>query len=600
MGFSNPMLLAHSFMKSFLKTMLASMFGFFLGLIVVVVFFAIIIASAIKSNDLEINSNTVLELKLNGAISERLADNPFQGLSDIQGQSVATPIGLNKIIEGMQMAAKDDKIKGILLRTDLYAGGMATADEIRNQIIEFKKSGKFIYAYSEIITDAGYFIASACDKVYLNPKGFVEFNGFSGRVSFYKGMLDKVGVQFEVFKAGKYKGAVEPFIQTSLSEPNREQIKAYVTGLFGYHIKCIAASRNLDSADLANTANLFLARTAEKAVEYKLVDALKYEDEVEAEIRAKLKLKSDAEFKPVSFAAYVKNNDSEKYSKNKIAVIYAVGDINMGKNESGDGIGSETIAANIRKARLDKNIKAVVLRINSPGGSSNASDIIAREVEICKKTKPVIISFGDVAASGGYYIACMGDSIFAYPNSVTGSIGVFAMIPNTSKLYKDHLGLSYETVPTGEFAAGWRPDEALSPAMKSYFQEMVNQVYGEFVGIVAKGRKLDTSTVANLAEGHVYTAMQAKELRLVDQFGGIQRAIQSAAWKAGLKEYRVIELPFLKSPFEMFFGDNTESKLAENLLKSQMGDFYQTYEQFQKIKNLQGMQMIMPWQVEIR
>lgn len=576
------------------------MFGFFLGLVLVAVFFGIVIAGAMRSDEITVEKNSILELKLNGAVPERLAENPFEGLSELQGQSMASTVGLNKIIEGFDLAAKDDKIKGILLRTDLYAGGLATADEIRNKILEFRKTGKFVYAYSEIITDAGYFIASACDKVFLNPKGFIEFNGFSGRVAFYKGMLDKVGVEFQVFKAGKYKGAVEPFIQTSLSEPNREQIKAYVTQLFSYHIQCIAKSRNIDSAELANIANQFLARTAQKALEFKLVDGLKYEDEVEAEIRTKLGMKADDKFKPVNFAAYVKSKSEDKYNKNKIAVIYATGDINMGKNESGDGIGSETLAANIRKARLDKNIKAVVLRVNSPGGSSNASDIIAREIELCKKVKPVIISFGDVAASGGYYIACMGDSIFAYPNSVTGSIGVFAMIPNTSKVYKQHLGLSYETVPTGEFAAGWRPDEALSPVMKSYFQEMVNQVYGEFVGIVAQGRKLDTAVVAGLAEGHVYTAVQAKELKLIDAYGGIQRAIQSAAWKAGLKEYRIVELPALKSPFEMFFGDKNASDISKQVLKTQLGEFYSPIEEMQRIRSIQGMQMIMPWNVEIR
>jgi protease-4 len=588
-------------MKSFLKSVFASMLGFLLGIFVVILFFGILIAGIVSSGsgEVKVSDNTVLELKLSGDVPERLANNPFEAFGDPSGSGVAPAVGLDKIIRGLDRAKNDPKIKGILLRTDLYAGGLATADEIRTKILEFRKSGKFVYAYAEVMTDGGYFIASACDKIYLNPKGFIEFNGFAGRVAFYKGMLDKLGVEFEVFKAGKYKGAVEPFIQTSLSEPNKEQIKAYITQLFGYHIKTIAQSRKLDSAQLADVAHKFLARNAKTSVEYKLVDGLKYEDEVESEIRKKIGLKEDEKFKPMGFAAYTKSEDNEAYSKDKIAVIYATGEINMGKNESGDGIGSETIAASIRKARLDKSIKAVVLRVNSPGGSSNASDIIAREVELCKKVKPVIISFGDVAASGGYYIACGGDSIFAYPNTVTGSIGVFALIPNTSKLYKEKMGLAYETVPTGEFANGWRPDQPLSDGMRMYFQEMVQDIYGDFIQIVARGRKLDTATVAGLAEGHVYTAMQAKQLKLVDQYGGIQRAIQSAAWKAKLKEYRVVSLPTLKTPFEMLFGDNAAGEVAQQVLQAEMGDVYSTWKQVRKMEEWRGVQMRMPWTITV-
>ncbi|MBS3913830.1 MAG: signal peptide peptidase SppA [Bacteroidetes bacterium] len=586
---------------NFLKSILASIIGFIVGLGLVVLLFFIIIAGIVSNINKkpEVKGNTVLELRIAGAVPERLAENPFANFGQGQAQDLNPTVGLDKIISGLEYAAKDKHIKGVILRPDLYAGGLATAEEIRSQILKFRKSGKFVYAYAEVLTDGGYFIATACDKIYLNPKGFLEFNGFSGKVAFYKGMLDKIGVKFEVFKAGKYKGAVEPFIQTSLSEPNRQQIRDYVNQLFGYHIKSISEARKIDSAELADIANKFLARTAAKALQYKLVDGLKYEDEVEAEIRSKIGLKKEDKYKPMAFASYVKSDLDEKYHSDKIAVIYATGDINMGKNESGDGIGSETLAANIRKARLDEKIKAVVLRVNSPGGSSNASDIIAREIEMCKKVKPVIISFGDVAASGGYYISCVGDSIFAYHNSVTGSIGVFALVPNTSGLYKDKLGLSFETVPTGEFAAGWRPDEALSEGMRQYFQEMVNEVYGDFIGIVAKGRKLDTSVVAGLAEGHVYTAIAAKKLGLIDNYGGIQRAIQSAAWKAKLKEYRVVSLPDLKSPWEMFFGNPDDEDMSSKILASQLGEFYAPIKELKRIQSKSGLQMIMPWEVKI-
>jgi protease IV len=416
---------------------------------------------------------------------------------------------------------------------------------------------------------------------------------------FYKGLMDKMGVQMEVFKAGKYKGAVEPFIQTSLSEPNREQIKTYVSESFGQSIKSIAKSRGIDSQTLADIANKFLARNAKKALEYKLVDGLKYQDEVEDEVKLKIGLKADDKFKAMAFGSYVQTDMDDEYSSDKIAVIYANGEINMGKNESGDGIGSESLAATIKKARLDKNIKAIVLRVNSPGGSSNASDIIAREIEVCRKVKPVIVSFGNVAASGGYYIACLGDSIFAYPNSITGSIGVFAMVPNTQKLYKEHLGLTYETVPTGEFSEGWRPDQPLSNGMRSYFQEMVNDIYGDFIGIVAKGRKLDTAAVAALAQGHVYTGVHAKTLGLIDGFGGIERALQSAAWKAKLKTYRVVEMPTLKNPFEMLFGKETMASVQENMMKEQFGTFYESAKRMKNVSTFTGAQMRMPWEIRV-
>lgn len=588
-------------MKSFFKTLLASILGFIIGMILLIFIFAAVISSVAKSDKISVKENTVLELNLNGEIPERNPEeNPFAGLQDIQGIKMNITLGLRGIMDGLENAANDPKIKGVYLRTDLYSGGLATAEEIRNQIIKFRKSGKFVVSYSEVLTETGYFIASACDKVYLNPKGMVEFNGFSGKVTFFKGLLDKMGIEMEVFKAGKYKGAVEPFVQTSLSEPNREQIRTYVFELFGHHIKSISQSRNIDSAVLAGIANNFLARTAKKALEYKLIDGLKYEDEVEDEIRGRLKLKAEEKFKPLAFEKYLKNSGEQKYHADKIAIIYGVGEINLGKDETGESIGSETVAAAIKKARLNKKVKAVVFRINSPGGSSNASDIIAREIELCRKVKPVIVSFGNVAASGGYYIACLGDSIFAYPNSITGSIGVFALVPNTSTIYKKHLGLTYETVPTGEFAEIWRPDQGLSAGMRQYFQEMVGEVYIDFISVVSKGRKLDTSSVAAIAEGHVYTAMAAKKLGLIDAYGGIQRAVQSAAWKAGIKDYMIVEYPLMKSPFELLFGDKTAENMTKEVLKTHLGELYAPFEKARKYKDLKGTLMLMPWEISIQ
>ena len=575
------------------------MLGFIIGMVVILVFFVAIIGGIAGSMDEtpEIKNNTVLELTLTGDIPDRHNDDPLSEIT--QTSDELSSVGLNAILFGLDKAAKDEKIKGVYLRTDLYAGSMGTAEEIRQKIIEFRKSGKFVVAYAELFSDAGYYIASACNKVYLNPKGVLEFNGYAGQTALYKGLLDKAGLEFEVFKAGKYKSAVEPFVQNKMSDANREQVRDYVFSLFGYCMKNIAVSRKLDSSAVAEIANQFKARNAKLALQYNLIDGLKYEDEVEAELIELSQGKSGKKLERADFAKYAEGSWITGEGEDKIAVIYASGEINMGSNESGDGIGSTSLAATLKKARLDTHIKAVVLRVNSPGGSSNASDIIAREIELMRKVKPVIASFGGVAASGGYYIACLADSIFAQPTSITGSIGVFAMIPNTSKMYKDKLGLSYETVPTGDYAVTWRPDEPLSEGMRNYFQGMVNDIYDDFTGIVAKGRRMDTGRVKQLAEGHVYTGIYAKNLNLTDAYGGIQRAIQSAAAKAKLKKYRVVSMPKQKSTLELLFGKSGTSSVKEKWMKEELGELHLPYTEVKRLLNTRGVYMRMPFNISI-
>ncbi|MBM3920233.1 MAG: signal peptide peptidase SppA [Sphingomonadales bacterium] len=583
----------------FLKNLLASILGFFIGMVLFVVFFAVIIGGIAGSlnEKPEIKNNTVLELTLTGDIPDRAVDDPLSDLA-IASEDLS-PVGLNSILFGLDKAAKDEKVKGVYLRADLYAGSMGTAEEIRQKILEFRKTGKFVVAYAELYSDAGYYIASACDKIYLNPKGILEFNGYAGQTALYKGLLDKVGLEVEVFKAGKYKSAVEPFMQNKMSDANREQVRDYVFSLFGYCMKNIGKSRGIDSGAIADIANQFKARNAKLALQYKLIDGLKYEDEVEAELITLSQGKKGKKLQRADFAKYADDSWNAGDGADKIAIIYASGEINMGTNESGEGIGSTSLAATLKKARLDSHIKAVVLRVNSPGGSSNASDIIAREIELLRKVKPVIASFGGVAASGGYYIACLADSIFAQPTTITGSIGVFAMIPNTSKMYKDKLGLSYETVPTGDYAVTWRPDEPLSPAMRGYFQGMVNDIYDDFTGIVAKGRKMDTGRVKQLAEGHVYTGIYAKNLKLTDGYGGMQRAIQSAALKANLKKYRIVSMPKQKSTLEQLFGKANTSEVKEKWIKEEMGSLHLPYSEIKRIMSSRGVYMRMPFNLKI-
>lgn len=584
----------------FLKNLLASILGFFIGMVLFIVFFAIIIGGIVSviEEKPEIKKNTVLQLTLTGDIPDRATDDPLADIA-LANEDLSS-VGLNAILFGLDKAARDEKIKGVYLRTDLYAGSMGTAEEIRQKILEFRKTGKFVVAYSEIFSDAGYYIASACDKVYLNTKGILEFNGYAGQTALYKGLLDKAGLEVEVFKAGKYKSAVEPFIQNKMSDANREQVRDYVFSLFGYCMKNIGISRGIDSSVVANIANQFKASNASLALQYKLIDGLKYEDEVESELIMLSQGKDGKKLNKSDFGQYAKGSWNTGEGDDKIAIIYASGEINMGSNESGNGIGSTSLAATLKKARLDSHIKAVVLRVNSPGGSSHASDIIAREIELLRKAKPVIASFGGVAASGGYYIACLADSIFTQPTSITGSIGVFAMIPNTSKMYKEKLGLSYETVPTGDYAVTWRPDEPLSEGMRRYFQGMVNDIYNDFTGIVARGRHMDIESLKQIAEGHVYTGIYARNLNLTDAYGGIQRAITSAASKAKLKKYRVVSMPKQKSTLELLFGKAGTVDVKEKWIKEELGALHLPYAEIKRIMDSRGVFMRMPYDLKIQ
>ncbi len=582
-------------MKRFLKYFLVLIAGFALGIVSLIIIFAVEISSFnFDSKEVTtIEENSVLTLTLPTELKDQGQDDP---LSEIFGNGDnESSLGLNQIKEAFNRAAKDSKIKGIVLKPGLYSSGLANADEIRSYIAEFRKSQKWIIAYGEILTEQGYYIASACNETYLNPKGMLEFNGLSSNIVMYKGMLDKLGVNFQVFRVGKFKGAVEPFIQTKLSDENKFQIKTYLESLYTYQVKEIAKSKNTSFDSLWNIAMKGEVFTANDAKSKKLVDGLYYENQVWDIVKNKVK-----DYKKASVSKYLKSEDNYTYSENKIALIYAEGEIMPGSNNSEDGIGSESFIKELIKAKNDKSIKAIVIRVNSPGGSSMASDIIAQEVKLAKKAKPVIISFGNVAASGGYYISCVADSIFALPNSVTGSIGVFAMIANTENLFGQKLGLGYESVNLGEMAEIWRPDQALSPAQGMMMQKAVNEIYDDFISIVADGRHLDKSVVNDLAQGRVYSGKDALNLKLIDGLGGINRALLSASRKANVKEYRVVEFPESKSLIERFMNkaNNDEAKMKS--LMVEMGLNAKTVSELKSIGRMQGMQMRLPWSIEIR
>jgi protease-4 len=588
-------------MKKFLKYFITLLGGFALGIISIALVFGIFISGLTSkmssSEEAELTESTVLQLTLGTEVNERSASSPLDEiLSAANSESPA--LGLDDIINGLKKASKDSQVKGIYLDCGSYGGGMATAEEIRNAILLFRKSGKSVVAYSGLYSELGYYIASACDKVIINPRGFLEVDGISAKFVMYKGLFDKLGVDFQVFRVGKFKSAVEPFIQKEMSDANREQVTAYITSLYKFQIKNIAASRKLPMDSVWQIAMQSKAQLPKDAKTMGLVDALEYETEAK-KIAAQLSKLRPETAKWYDFAKYSKDADPYLYSENKIAVIYAMGEIMPGKQNPNEQIGSKSFISQLHKAQKDETIKAIVIRINSPGGSAFASDEMAHEIIACKKVKPVIVSFGDVSASGGYYMGCVADSIFALPNTITGSIGVFALLPNTEKLFGNTMGLNYQTVELGELSAGWRPDKALSAKEQEKMQVMVNSIYDDFITTVANGRKLTKARVSELAEGRVYTAEDALPLGLIDGLGGIDRAIVSAARKAKIKDYRVVKLPENQDWLSQILQSDEVSKAKFRALAKTTGIDLKTLQQIDQIQYLQGPQYLLPWSVKM-
>lgn len=588
-------------MKKFLKYFITLLGGFALGIISIALVFGIFISGLTSKMgnhaEDELTESTLLHLTLAGEISERSASNPLDEI--LSAANNETPsLGLDDIINGLKKASSDNLVKGIYLDCGSYGGGMATAEEIRNAILSFRKSGKTVVAYSGLYSELGYYIASACDQIIVNPRGFLEVDGISAKFVMYKGLFDKLGVDFQVFRVGKFKSAVEPFIQKEMSEANREQVTAYISSLYKFQIKNIAKSRNLPWDTVWQIAMQSKAQLPQDAKSLGLVDALQYETEAKnsAAKLAKMRPESAHWF---DFAKYAKDADPYAYSENKIAVIYAMGEIMPGKQNPNEQIGSKSFINQLHKAQKDASIKAIVIRINSPGGSAFASDEMAHEIIACKKIKPVIVSFGDVSASGGYYMGCVADSIFALPNTITGSIGVFALLPNTEKLFGNTLGLNYQAVELGDLSAGWRPDRPLSEKEQQNMQKMINSIYDDFITTVSEGRKLSKGRVSELAEGRVYTAEDALPLGLIDGLGGIDRAILSAARKAKIKEYRVVKLPENEDWLSQILQADEISKAKFRALAKSTGIDLKTLKQIEQVQSLQGPQYLLPWSVKM-
>jgi len=588
-------------MKQFFKMMFASMLGFVIAwLLIITIVFGIIgiaVSSLDDKKETSIKSNSILEMKFDYPIPERTSKNPFENFS-IESLTSSKALGLDDIIKNIKKATADDKVKAIYLHAGFSPNSYATLEEIRNALIEFRKTGKFIISYGEYVDEHSYYLCSVADKIYLNPAGDIILNGFSSNVVYMKGLLDKVGVQPQLIRHGKFKTAAESLIADKMSDENREQISVFMGSVYKIFLENIAKARGITTEEFRNISNQMLVRCPEDAIKYKVIDSTRYEDELEKEFKTLLSLKEDDDLNFVASSKYTNVRDKKSsVSDDKIAVIYCVGEIVSGKGGEGK-MGSVDIAATIKKVRLDKKYKAIVLRINSPGGSALASDVICREVNLAKKQKPVIVSMGDVAASGGYYIATPADVIVAQPNTITGSIGVFGLLLNAQELLNNKLGIKIETVKFGEFSDLGRADRPLTDAERSIIQKVIDRIYNDFIKIVATGRKLTPAAVDSIAQGRVWCASDAKKIGLVDEFGGLDRAIAIAAKKAKLKDFRTVSLPEQKEPIEELLkslGSDIETYYA----KKQLGESYKYYNDLKSVLQNQGVQARMEFKLEI-
>lgn len=583
-------------MKSFFKIVFASMLGFLLTFIVLFIILAGIIGASSGEKEVKLEKNTILHLTLDQPLKDRGNDNPFANFS-FGSMEGGKQTGLNDVIDNIGKAAADENIQGIFLDISSIPSGIASIEEIRNALLDFKKSGKFIYAYSEAFTQPSYYLATVADKIYLHPTGMAELKGLRSEVLFFKGTLDKLGVEPQVFRHGKFKSAVEPFIQDKLSDANREQIRTYIGSIWNHLVAGIAQQRKLTPAQVQDIASRMLVTNAPSAVEHKLVDELKYRDEVLEILQKKTEATSIDEIEFVSIGKMADVKDTrDKTGKDKIAIIFAEGDIVDGEGSDGQ-VGSVEFSKAIRKARLDDKVKAVVLRINSPGGSALASETIWREVMLTKKTKPVIASMGNVAASGGYYIAAPCDTIVASPNTITGSIGVFGLFFNAKQMV-NNIGVTIDTVKTNPYADIMTSSRAVTAQEAEVIQHEIERIYDNFIGRVSEGRHMTKANVDSIAQGRVWSGADAKRIGLVDVFGGLDKAIEIAAKKAGITSYRIQELPFREDPFQKFMKQLSGDSEAAILQKT-LGESYRYYQQLEHLRAMKSYQARLPYELEV-
>lgn len=595
-------------MNQFFKFLFASCLGTFLALFLL--FFigfgaiASLAGSASEKQKVDIPANSVLELRLEQNIPEKTNNLPMDPFT-LEQEDI---LGLTDMVKAIQQATEDPDIKGIYLDASVVTAGKATSSVLRNALLDFKSSGKFIIAYAPYYTQNAYYMASVADSVLINPLGAVDFRGYSSMIAFYKDMLDRLDVQMRIFYAGKFKSATEPFRLDKMSDENRTQIRAYLNDLYAGFLQDISKSRGITPDKLRQIADDFEGQSAETALRAGLVDRIAYEDEVHTLLKTKAGLKEDAKLKLINLTDYF-NSRAKKLdlsAKEKIAVLYAEGTIRDGESlESGEIYDADYVKM-LRTIRKDTKVKGLVLRINSPGGSVLASENILREILLFKKTgRPVVVSMGDVAASGGYYIACKADSIFAEQNTITGSIGVFGIIPVLQNTMKNKLGITFDTVRTGRYSAFGTPFYDFSPEESRMIQTRVDGIYEDFLRIVSEGRGMKRDEVHAIAQGRVWSGAKALEIGLVDQIGGLDRAVQAAAKLAKVEKYRTTEYPRTKTGLEQILERLAQTRDRDNtirtwLLRSEMGDLYPMYKSLQDFRESDGIQARLPYELIIR
>lgn len=584
----------------FLRNLLAAIlgclvaFGILFGMFLI---FAAIVGNA--DDGVVVSKNSVLELSFTSPIRDyvgRDETDPFAGLWDEE-------VGLDDILHAIKVAKRDEDIEGISLTTSFLQAGLAQTLEIRKALLDFKSAGKFIYAHSDFYTQKDYYLASVADKMYLNPVGAMDFKGLATEILYYKDLQEKTGVKMEVIRHGKYKSAVEPYLSNTMSPDNRLQIKELITSLWDTMIADVSDSRSISQENLNIIADTLGGRTPEYAVASGLIDGNLHFDEYEALLRDKTGLEEDVEINYVEFDDYIRVANKKKLQtgKDKIAVVYAQGEIYYGEGGK-DFIGQGLLMRALQKATENESVKAVVLRVNSPGGSALVSDIIWREVELAKKVKPVVVSFGNVAASGGYYIGVAGDKIFAEPTTITGSIGVFGTIPNAYEL-AGNIGINAEQVGTNKNSVDYSLFEPMSDSFRSVVQEGIEDTYEIFLERVAAGRNMSIAAVDSLAQGRVWSGVDAKENGLIDELGSLDDAIEAAAEMVDLDSYGIQKYPKYKSDFERLMEDlgGAKAKIGEALIQEEIGiEAYQFLKEFKQITKQKGIQAKMPFSLNIK
>ncbi len=588
----------------FLRELLAAILGVFIAMGIMFVFlmiFASASASAFGDDGkVTLKSNSVLELKLERPIKDYVpkSSDPLEAFFEMGNEK----LGLNQIINAIENAKTDDDIKGISINTLFINGGIAQTQAIRDKLSEFKKSGKFILAYADFYVQKNYYLSSVADSIFINPVGEVDFKGLATEILYFKDFEDKYGIKMEVIKHGKYKSAVEPFLTNKMSDANKEQITSFLNSIWTKLITDIAASRNKTTDELNTIADDLLARNPELAIENNMIDGKLFHDEYENKLKTLVSIDTDDELNTITLEDYIATGKGriKSTASDKIAIIFAQGEIRYGEGDE-DYIGQEKIIESLKKIRKDDKIKAIVLRVNSPGGSALASDLIWRELEITKKEKPLVVSMGNLAASGGYYIACNADKIIAEPTTITGSIGVFGMIPNVSEL-ADRMGINAEQVGTNKQSLGYSAFEPLSDDFYNVVKESIENVYETFVNRVSKGRNMTFAQVDSIAQGRVWTGIEALENGLVDQLGSLEDAIEVAAELAEVTDYRITNYPRFKNDFKDAFKPFSFTKATkESLLKEELGlEYYTIYKNIKQFSELKGIQARMPFVIEIK